>query len=516
MLHLYALANSLVKIFQVRKSIYLSYLPKHGKPGASVTSNKLPGKLRHFRDRVSFAVAGSISELVKILTLHKNFGIAPLMAIDKAAKRLFSRYQMSAQYKIGVALYFKFSVPGVLLLLPALVHAATPTAYTLPPEKYQQAIEYSLLRYKLHFAGVALTLIILCGFIALRFAPRLREKAVNLSRRRIVQAFLIVTPLLLLFDLLMLPLEIYSKHLANFYGLSVQSWGGWLADWGKGEALNIIVSVPLIWLLYGMLRRWPRRAWLAFWLASVPLIALVVFALPVLIDPLFNNFTPLAATQPALVAEIGKITQRGGLDIPPERMFSMDASSKTNTLNAYVTGLGATKRVVVWDTTTQQMTQAQTLFVFGHEMGHYVLHHIYQGLALACAGSLLLFWLTFHSAQRLLVRYGQTWRIDSLSDWAALPLLLLLVAAFNFAGEPIANTYSRHLEHQADIYGLEVTHGIVPDNQQAAAEAFQILGEKSLAHPNPPAFIKFWLFSHPPIAERLIFAREYDPWTNRP
>lgn len=384
--------------------------------------------------------------------------------------------------------------------------------YTLSADKYERAVEYSLRRYQLHFVETGLTLAILAAFIALRLAPRWRTWAEKISGWRFIQAALIVTLLVLLFDVLMLPFEAYNKHLANFYGLSVQTWRSWLTDWAMGEVLNVVVTVPLIWLLFLMLRRWPRRPWLAFWLASVPLIVAAVFVVPVVVDPLFNDFRPLAETQPALVQEIGKVTQRGGLDIAPERMYSMAASAKTNTLNAYVTGIGATKRVVVWDTTTRDLTEGQTLFVFGHEMGHYVLNHIYKGLALACLGSLVLFWLTFQIAHWLLARFGQMWQIRGLDDWGALPLILLLVAALSFVGEPVANAYSRHLEHEADIYGLEVTHGIVPDNQEAAAEAFQILGEKSLAHPNPPAFIKFWLFSHPSIAERLAFARGYDPW----
>ena len=407
--------------------------------------------------------------------------------------------------------------PGVwlfLLFFCALpVFSQTPDAYTLSPEKYQQAIEYSLTRYKLYFLNTGLTFAVLAAFIGLKIAPRLRARAENFSRRRLAQAFIVTAPLLLLLSLLSLPLEIYAKHLANFYGVSVQGWGAWLADWAKGELLNVVVTAPLIWLLYVVLRRWPGRAWFVFWLASLPLIAAVVFVMPVLVDPLFNKFTPLAQTQPQLVAEMGKVTQRGGLDIPPERMFEMAASEKTRALNAYVTGLGATKRVVVWDTTTQEMTQAQTLFVFGHEMGHYVLNHIFQGLTLGCLGSLVLFWLAFRLARWLIKRYGAQWEINGLGDWASLPLIFLISAALSFAAEPIANAFSRHLEHEADIYGLEVTHGLIPDNQKAAAEAFQILGEKSLAHPSPPAFVKFWLFSHPPIAERLKFAREYDPWT---
>ncbi len=100
------------------------------------------------------------------------------------------------------------------------------------------------------------------------------------------------------------------------------------------------------------------------------------------------------------------------------------------------------------------------------------------------------------------------------ADWASLPLLLLIFAIFSFLAEPVVNGYSRWQEHQADIYGLEITHGIVPDSAAAAAQSFQVMGEIGLDEPNPNHFIEFWLFSHPSTADRLAFAETYDPWTN--
>ncbi|PYV01146.1 MAG: peptidase M48, partial [Acidobacteria bacterium] len=98
-------------------------------------------------------------------------------------------------------------------------------------------------------------------------------------------------------------------------------------------------------------------------------------------------------------------------------------------------------------------------------------------------------------------------------DWASLPILLLLVSLFSFFAFPITNGFSRYQEHQADVYGLEVIHGLVPNSQQVAAEAFQVLGEIDLADPSPSPFIKLWLYSHPPLSERLAFALSYDPWS---
>ncbi|MFQ5696362.1 MAG: M48 family metalloprotease, partial [Terriglobia bacterium] len=222
---------------------------------------------------------------------------------------------------------------------------------------------------------------------------------------------------------------------------------------------------------------------------------------------------PLEENQPELVAKIEQVTQRGGLEIPRERMFEMKASEKLKSVNAFVTGFGASKRVVVWDTTLEKMTPAQTLFVFGHEMGHYVLGHIMKGIAFIAAVLLLFLYLGYRGLGWALGRWGERWRIRGVDDWASLPVLMLLLSVFSFLFQPIGNTYSRYQEHQADIYGLEVIHGLVPDSQQAGAQAFQVLGEINLADPDPGTLIKIWLYDHPPLAERVAFAHSYDPWS---
>jgi Zn-dependent protease with chaperone function len=109
-------------------------------------------------------------------------------------------------------------------------------------------------------------------------------------------------------------------------------------------------------------------------------------------------------------------------------------------------------------------------------------------------------------------RWGGRWSVRGIEDWASLPVLLMAVTVFGFLAEPAMSSFGRVLEHNADIYGLEVIHGIVPNSSQAAADAFQILGEVGLSDPNPSEFIKFWLEDHPSIGDRVRFAAEYDPW----
>ena len=384
--------------------------------------------------------------------------------------------------------------------------------YSLPPDQLRRAIDYARARNRLHFIGVAYGILVLAGILAWKVAPRFRSWAETASRRRIVQAYIFAPLLILATDVLSLPVSLYDHHLSLKYDQSIQGWGSWFWDWTKGELIGFVLAGVMLWILYGVIRRSPRRWWFYFWLAAIPIVIFLMFIAPVVIEPLFFQFSPLAGTQPALVAEIGKVVARGGLEIPTGRMYEMKASEKLKSLNAYVVGIGASKRVVVWDTTIQKMNTGEILFVFGHEMGHYVLGHVWLGIGATCLLLLVFLFLGYHSMHWAIERWGGRWEIRGVDDWASLPVLLMAVSIFGFLAEPAMNSMGRMMEHAADIYGLEVIHGIVPNSPQAAAEAFQILGEVSLSDPDPGAFVKFWLYDHPAVGDRVKFAAEYDPW----
>jgi len=239
----------------------------------------------------------------------------------------------------------------------------------------------------------------------------------------------------------------------------------------------------------------------------------VFFVSPWFIDPLFYKYEPLDRTNPELVSAIEKVTERAGLSIPRDRIFLMRASSKTNQINAYVTGVGASKRVVVWDNTIQKTTLNETIFIFGHEAGHYVLGHIRNGVLFASLALLLAVFLAFHAMHFLLGKFASSWQIYGPQDLVCLAVLLVIFKVFSFIGTPVESAFTRAQEHNADIFGLEVVHGLIPNSNEVAAHAFQVLGEEDLADPNPPPFITFWLYSHPPLADRLVFAHTYDPWS---
>jgi Zn-dependent protease with chaperone function len=387
-----------------------------------------------------------------------------------------------------------------------------PKAYTLPPDKEARAIAYAHSRHELYFLDFLFTTVGLMLLIQLRVAPRLRDWAARIYHNRFLQAVTFAAPFFILLELLNLPAAAASHWLERYYGQSVQGWGSWFWDAIKGGVIALALAIVLVWLFYGLVRRSPRRWWFYAWLGSLPILIFLIFAEPLVLEPLFFRFTPLAATDPRLAAELERVVQHAGQNIPETRMHLMNASSKLNALNAYVTGIGASERVVVWDTTIAHMTTPQILFVFGHEMGHYVLHHIRNGIVFTAGVLFIFLFAGFHALRWALGRFGAGWKIRGADDWASLPVLIFAILIFNFIFTPLDNAYSRHLEHQADRYGLEVVHGIVPDAPQVAAQSFQILGEIDLAEPSPSTAVKIWFYDHPPLDERILFAQTYDPW----
>ncbi|MCU1268533.1 MAG: peptidase Ste24p [Acidobacteria bacterium] len=387
------------------------------------------------------------------------------------------------------------------------------TAYTLPPDRAGKAHNLHRIYFWFSLISFSYVLVVLWLILRGRFAAGYRTYAELISSRRIVQLLIFAPLFILTLDLLQLPLGIYRHWLGTSYGLTISSWPTWFWDWTKAELVTIIGGTIFIWILYVIIRHSPRRWWIWFWAASLPLGALVVFLTPLVLDPLFHKFEPLGQKDPVLTAELQKLARRAGEDIPPERMFWMGAGEKTTTLNAYVTGLGPSKRIVVWDTTIAKMSTAQIFFVSGHEMGHYVLRHIPKGLAIGAVLLLFAYYLAARMVGLFLSRWGSRWSIRGLDDLASLPVLVLLFTILAFVGNPVASAISRHYEHQADQYALEVTHGLTPNPAQACAQAFQVLGDIDLSDPNPMPADVFLFYDHPPIRDRVQSCLTYDPWS---
>ena len=384
-------------------------------------------------------------------------------------------------------------------------------AYRLPPEKLRKAIQLGRIRDVLSMVGSVWELAVLGLLLATGLAARGERWAERLHARRWVQGLAYFAGLLAVTALAGLPLDLAAHAASLHFGISIQTWWGWLGEWAKSLGLSLLVGAPVLLLFHGIVRKWPRRYWLGAWAVAVPLMALGVFVGP-LLEPVFDKFEPLQKANPALVTELEKVVARTGTQIPPERMFLMRASAKTNGLNAWVSGWGATKRVVIWDTTVERMPNDEVLFIFAHETGHYVLHHIVKVMAVAAVLMLAGFWACARLAEWMARQFGTRWGVDGMGSRAGFVVVLLSASVGGLAAVPVSNALSRYVEHQADVYGQEALHGIVADPQKTAVAAFNALGEAWLEDPHPSPVIEFWLYGHPSTQRRAEFAEHYNPW----
>ena len=406
---------------------------------------------------------------------------------------------------------------GTMALVSARQAGAAPThaqpIYKLASGQAALARHLEHVQLGLHFSVEFGAVALLALLLETRLAGWMTQAAGRVSRRAWMQtAIFSVEVLLLLECCLLLPAGAVSHQALLRAGISIQSWPSWMRDQGMGTLLMLAVGTPILLFARWLLARSPQRAWLWFWLASIPVILTGTLVLPEIVEPIFNHFEPLAATHPELVRQFESVVARTGTEIPPERMFLMRASVKGNGLNAYVSGIGPTKRIVVWDTTADRMPQDEILFILAHESGHYVLHHLAWGIGMGIAGTLALLGLTMGLAQGMLRLRGVRWEIGSLAELPGLVVVLLALVMLEIVSEPIGNIISRTIEHQADVYGQEAIHGIVADPQQSAVKAFQQLGEAWLEEPNPNPLVVFWTYDHPSVQSRSEFAVHYDPW----
>jgi Zn-dependent protease with chaperone function len=392
-------------------------------------------------------------------------------------------------------------------------------AYSLPPDKLAKAIAISRIRDILDIVGGLWGLAVLWLLLATRSASTLGRWATRINPHRWIQGLLFFAVFLIVITVAGLPVDLYGHVVGRSYGISVQGWGSWFGDQAKALGLTVLLGTPVLLLFNWIVRRWPRRYWLGAWIVMLPLMVLSTLAEP-LLEPIFNQYEPLAKNHADLVAKLETVVARTGTHIPPDRMFLMKASVKTNGLNAYVSGMGATKRIVVWDTTAGRIPDDEILYIFGHESGHYVLNHILKGMAGAAVFLFFVFWACAGFAEWMVHRYGTRWGIDGdqgtvpIASHAGFVVLVFAVFIAMFVLEPVGNAFSRHFEHQADIYGQEAVHGLVPNPQKTAVAAFNALGEAWLEDPNPNFFIEFWEYNHPSVKNRANFAAHYDPWAN--
>jgi len=397
--------------------------------------------------------------------------------------------------------------------------AAPAQAYTLPPDKLAKAVALDRLRNILDIVSGVWGVVFLWLLLATGAAARMEALVKRISSKPWQQGLQFFALLLIAMTLASLPIGAIGHYASVANGISVQGWGSWFVDLAKSLGLAVGIGSPILLLFNWIVRRWPSRYWFAAWLVALPIMVIGAFVSP-LFEPIFDQYEPLSKNHASLVEKLETVVARTGTNIPPDRMFLMKASLKTNGLNAYVDGLGPTKRIVVWDNTAGRIPDDEVQFIFGHESGHYVLNHIPKGLAVSAVGLLFIFWACAGFAAWLARRLGANWGLETsdggspLASRAGFVVLIFAITLAGFLLEPVDNAVSRYFEHQADVYGQEAMHGLVPDPRKTAVASFQALGEAWLEDPNPNPIIEFWLYNHPSVKNRANFAAQYDPWAN--
>ncbi|HYF39612.1 MAG TPA: M48 family metallopeptidase, partial [Gemmatimonadales bacterium] len=347
------------------------------------------------------------------------------------------------------------------------------TALVSVPEPSPLALQYYRSGNVLWAVGTVLGLLLPALLLWTGWSARLRTLSSRIGRRWLPSLMIYAVLFTIVMALLGLPFSYYVGFVRQHaYGLSNQTFDKWASDWVKGVLVSGIGLALVLWIPYLLLRISPRRWWLYAALASIPITTIVLVVSPILVDPLFNEFGPLRNR--SLEQRILALAGRAG--IPDSRVFQVNKSVDTKRVNAYVTGLGQTKRIVLWDTLLDKLEPDQVAFVVAHEIGHFVLRHVLALIALTALLALASLYLIHRVAGRLIRRFSARFGFSELSDPASLPLLVLLATAVSFVSTPLLLAFTRYQEHEADRFALELTR----DNR-AAANAFVRLQQENLA-----------------------------------
>jgi len=288
--------------------------------------------------------------------------------------------------------------------------------YPMSPERYEKLVSYArfngIWRFVSFFIGIATLTIILFTGLAARF----RDWASKLKLRFFVVWGLLA--LVMVADYILgFPAHVYRHFIVeNNYGFMNQTFLEWWSDDMLGLLIMLAIGIIPTWFFYRLVNRF-RKWWLIFSIGAVPFLILLIVIAPVFISPLFNDFLPLQ--DKALEAEILTLADQVGIE--GSDIFQVDGSRQSTKVNAYVTGLFGTKRIVLYDTLIKEFTRDEIKFVMGHEMGHYVMNHVWQGLVVAILSIGFVLWLVSKTIHGVINRFNSQFRFDSLGDIASLP-----------------------------------------------------------------------------------------------
>ncbi len=384
---------------------------------------------------------------------------------------------------------------------PAFDVKAATDAYlaTVPADKKARSDAYFEGGYWLQLWDFLLSSVIVIFLLHAGLSARMRGWAQRVSSWRGIQDLVYFLQFLLLTSILQFPLAVYEGYFREHkYGLATQTFGPWMRDQLVELAVGAVLGGVTVMGLYAIVRRLGKNWWIWGTVATIVFSAITILIAPVYIAPLFNTFNKLK--DPVIKESILSMARANG--IPATEVYEVDASRQSTRISAYVAGFLGTERIVLNDNLLKRCTPEEIQSVMGHEMGHYVLHHVYKSLlffgVLFLVGFAYLNWGMHWS----LARWGERWGTKELTDVAALPLAVLLFSIFFFVLTPVTNTWTRTEEYEADIYGLNAARQ--PDGE---ATVDLKLGDYRKLDPSPLEEIIF--FDHPSGRTRINAAMRW-------
>ncbi|MBV8476192.1 MAG: M48 family metallopeptidase [Acidobacteria bacterium] len=367
----------------------------------------------------------------------------------------------------------------------------------VPPDT-PEARRYNRIRRCLTLADFALGVIMLVVLLVTGWTGTLRDLAYRAAGQSYSLAvFLYVGMLLLLSKLLGAGLDYYGFRLEHRYDLSNQRLGSWLWDELKGWLLGLVLATILVEVLYFTIRQRPQHWWLIVWAIFMTLFIFFAQLAPIVFLPLFYKFEPLEREE--LKDRLVRLSERAGTRV--RGVYEWKLSEKSKKANAALTGLGATRRIILADTLLNNYSDDEIEAVLAHELGHHVHKHIPKSIAVQMAITFVGFW-----AANLVLRYAVEQRhiFETLSDFANLPLLVLVSTLLSFILMPVLNAYSRFNERQADRYCFRSISSVAP-----FISSMNKLADQNLAERAPSRWVEWIFHSHPAITKRVAAAEAW-------
>lgn len=335
--------------------------------------------------------------------------------------------------------------------------------------------------------------------LRLRILPRVRDAAERKGRKRALVVFEVAAVFLMASTLLLLPWTIYTGFVREArYGLLNQSFAGWLGEQVIGLFVTLVIGSLLFVVIYGVIRRLPKVWWMVSTGVVSVFLALAMLFAPVYILPLFNTYSelPQGPVRDRIVA------MAKAYNVPAEHIYVYDASKQTKRISANVSGIGPTVRISLNDNLLHRASEPEILAAVGHEMGHYVLGHVWRSWIWLTALYGLMLFLAAWAMPLILARYGARWSIRDVADPASMPLLAGVFVVFSLMVTPITNTLVRVTERDADVFGLDAARE--PDGFASLAMK---LSEYRKIDPGPAEEALF--YDHPSGATRVRLAMRW-------